>query len=171
MTVPSSSEFVVSVDSAANANESRPRVATLADGRVVVTWHDNWTASGDVRHRIFDADGTALTGETLSTASSAGGQIEPAIAALTGGGFVIVWKDTTTEAAGDVRFRVFDAAGTAIATGLVTTGETTTGTQTNPAVIGTSDGGFIVVWSDNKGSNTGVIEGREALVGRAYDAA
>jgi hypothetical protein len=168
MTIPSTSEFVISVGKSSGYGPG-PRAATLADGRVVVAWRDPNSASGDIRHKIIDVDGTLLSGDILSTASSAGDQSEPAIAALDGGGFVIVWRDWSGPDQ-DVRYRVFDAAGTPVATGLVTAGETTTGIQNNPAVAGTADGGFVVIWSDSNASNTGLVEGRVGLVGRAFDA-
>jgi Ca2+-binding RTX toxin-like protein len=162
---PVTSEFGIAVLTSGD----RSRITTLADGRILVSWYDISSASGDVRHRIYDVDGTALTGELLSSPSSSGRQENQSVAALTGGGFVVVWQDYTSDAFGDVRYRVYDANGVAVSSGAVTTGESSTNNQRDPAVVGTANGGFVVTWSDDSSANSGGLpEDRGALVARAY---
>jgi Ca2+-binding RTX toxin-like protein len=140
----------------------------LRDGRVVTVFED--IGSADVRFRIHDFDGTALTGEVNAPQSSSGTQTDPAIAALAGGGFVIAWTDSSADSFGDIRYRVFNAAGTAIGGGSATDGELSDGRQAQAAVIGTAGGGFILAWSDRNGTNTGLADNEDAVVARAFDA-
>ena len=166
---PDSSRFVISANSGGAFVE--PMMTTLADGRIVVTWHDGGTGSGNILHRIYDVDGTALTGEIISTTSTANDQRKPAIAALKDGGFVIVWEDNATDlSAMDVRYRVFDANGVGGTVLSATAGESSTNWQTKPAVIGTADGGFVIAWTDENGTNSGLINGDDALVARSFAA-
>lgn len=146
-----------------------PNSVTLRDGRVVTTWSTN---SGDVLYRVNDFDGTALTGELDAPVNSSGTQSDPAIAALTGGGWVIAWTTPGSDGFGDVAYRVFSASGAQVTTGFATVGASFTSIQTAAAVIGTADGGFILAWSDRNGTNNGFgADGTDAVVARQFDAA
>ncbi|MGQ0564165.1 MAG: calcium-binding protein [Gemmobacter sp.] len=168
MTIPVTAEFVIAATSGSNTPEER--LTTLADGRLLATWYDIGSNGGDIRHRILDIDGTPLTAELSTAASTAGSQIEHSVAALSDGGFVVVWQDFAADAAGDVRFRVFDAAGNAVATDLATTQEQSGSRQADPSVTGTPDGGFVIAWTDRNGTNTNRPEGTDAVVVRAFSA-
>ena len=172
MTVPVTGEFAISASTSLNGPQ--PAATTLADGRILVSWYDIGSNGGDVKHRIFDADGTPLTGELTTPSSTAGKQTDQSVAALAGGGFVIVWESDVYGAPNgvDVHYRVHDANGSAVTTGLVTAGESAAFLQYDPVVIGTADGGFVVAWGDNNGDNANLdLDNQSALVARAYSAA
>jgi hypothetical protein len=148
-----------------------PQSITLRDGRVVTVWEDLGLGSGDVRYRISDFDGTNASAEANAAQNSSGQQTEPTIAALAGGGWVIAWTDLSSDAAGDIRYRVFDATGAAVGGGLATAGEQSSARQQEASVIGTADGGFILAWSDRNGTNNGfVTDTTDAVVARQFDA-
>ena len=114
--------------------------------------------------RVFDADGTAVTGELPVNTHTTDDQQTPEIAALSGGGFVVVWE--SDEQDGDtvgIYFQRFDDAG--VAQGIETRANvTTTGEQGDPRVTGTNDGGFVVAWEDGS-------SGDYEVVARRFDAA
>ncbi len=168
MTTPVTQEFAV----AAVSSGFRPTTTTLADGRILVSWYDISSNRGDVRHRLLDMDGTPLSGEIITPASTAGRQGDQAVAALAGGGFVVVWEDEeSADGFADVRCRVYDENGNTVSTGLVTTGENSEKRQYDPAVVGTADGGFVVTWGeDNKANNNLTLDNQNALVARAFSA-
>jgi Ca2+-binding RTX toxin-like protein len=168
MTTPVTPEFAIAVSSGSNTPE--PRLTTLADGRLLVTWYDIGSNGGDIRHRIYDVDGTALTAELTTVASTAGNQTAQSVAALSGGGFVVVWQDFAGDAMGNVRYRVFDATGNAVASDLATTDEQSGNRQADPTVIGNADGGFVILWTDRNGTNSNRPEGTDAVVGRTFSA-
>ena len=166
--IPVTSEFAIAVSSGSNGPS--PTMTTLADGRILVSWYDIGSTSGDIRHRILDVDGTPLTGEIITPATTTGNQVDQSVAALTGGGFVVVWEDYSTDGFGNVHFRVYDGAGNAVSTGIVTAGGSADDNQRDPVVIGTADGGFVVAWSDDAAANTGLAANSGALVARSYSA-
>ncbi len=105
----------------------------------------------DVYAQLLSPAGQKVGGEFLVNAFTAYNQRNPAVAALSGGGFVVVWvseQERFTDAAGtpsvDVYGRLYNASGAA--TGgefLVNTG---TNICANPSVVGIVDGGFMVTW-------------------------
>lgn len=167
--VPSSPEFVVAAKT--NSLGSEPRVAVLRDGRSVVVWDDSSVAR-DVRFRLFDYDGTALTPERQVPANATGAQAQADVAALAGGGFVIVWRDIDGAAApdseGNIRYAVFDAAGTRLTEGFATASQA--GFQSEPAVTATADGGFAIAWTDRNTAATGLATDTDAVMFRKFAA-
>ncbi|MBL8373780.1 MAG: flagellar hook associated protein, partial [Candidatus Accumulibacter sp.] len=75
-------------------------------------------------------------------------QTAPAVAALSGGGYVVTWASTGQDGSGDgIYSQRLDANGVGI--GLEFQVNTTSdNTQTDPAIAGLSDGGFLIVWTD-----------------------
>lgn len=85
---------------------------------------------------------------------TAGQQVLPAVAALAGGGWVVVWQSETSagsdHSATSIQARLLDAAGVPEGDDLQVNTYTEYGQQ-NPAVAGLPDGGFVVAW-DSDGS-------------------
>lgn len=86
------------------ASQSFPDVAAAADGSFAITWTDGaadyerrepgWTSDEDftgIAARFYASDGTPLAPTRLVNTYIRGLQGDPAIAALPGGGFRIVW--------------------------------------------------------------------------------
>src|SRR5262245_58744347 len=77
-----------------------PDIAPLSDGRFVVVYQSEFSASGfdvDIHAHVVSANGT-LSGGTIAVANPGGVQLAPAVAARGDGGFTTVWQDfgTTT---------------------------------------------------------------------------
>ncbi|MCB1994343.1 MAG: hypothetical protein KDG57_00410, partial [Rhodoferax sp.] len=128
-----------------------PEIAVLANGSYVITWTSNGQdGSGDgVYFQRFAANGTALGAEVRANTSITGGQNYPHAAALSDGGFVLVWQDSNSfDGSGyGVVAQRYAADGTPQGANFVVN-TFTSSTQDNGAVAG-YDGGFAVVWSSS----------------------
>lgn len=84
------------------------QVTTLTGGRVVVVWQsDGQDGSGaGVYARVFNANGTPVTGEIAVPQTTAGDQSLPQIAALSNGGFAVAWNSGSSAA-----YRLFNSSG------------------------------------------------------------
>ena len=74
-----------------------PSICGLADGRFVVVWSES-TADGSssaILGQLFNPDGTKVDGEFLINTTTIGGHIEPSVAALPDGRFVVSWSDSS----------------------------------------------------------------------------
>lgn len=69
---------------------SDPRVATLANGNLVVTWAE----SGDIKARIYDQSGNSISGE-FNITDTADSENEADVVALPSGGFTVFWDNDT----------------------------------------------------------------------------
>ncbi|MCW2237619.1 calcium-binding protein [Azospirillum canadense] len=90
--------------------------------------------------------------EFLVNATTTGDQSAPAVAPLTGGGFVVTWVDGSRSADDSsgtaVRAQLYDARGAKVG-GEFLVNTTTAGSQDSPAVAGLDGGGFVVTWIVN----------------------
>ena len=104
-------------------NQRTPAVCTLAQGKVVFAWvseGERFTGSRDIYARVFTAAGVPVTGEFLVSSTAnilANTCADPALAALSDGGFTVAWsqKDTVLSNSWDVWGRAFSANGAAVA--------------------------------------------------------
>jgi len=171
--VPVGPETRVNVST--NEERSEPVVAALTGGRFVVAYTaanldgDNYA----VAFRRYDANGSALdTADVQANSLISGAQFHPQMAALTNGGFVLVWtgQSLTNQ---NVFYRRFDVNGSALepndvlANGLGNQ-SVTSGDQGDPAVAVLKDGSFVICYSDRSGGDVyGVRIGSD---GTAFDA-
>ena len=171
------SEFLVNSETV-NYQYS-PAITALSNGGFVVTWYTNDTTqdgSGNaIKAQVFDASGTAQSGEFLVNSETSGSQWYPAITALSGGGFVVTWYTN------DIKAQVFDASGAAQGSEILVNSETVNG-QAEPSITALSNGGFVVTWRTNDsfqdGSNSaikaqvfdasGAAQGSEFLINSEY---
>lgn len=102
-------------------------------------------------------------GEERINSYISGDQSAPATAALIGGGYVTTWVSNGQDGHVDgIYSQRLDANGVAVGPEF-RVNTTTSGYQTDPAIAGLSDGGFVVVWSDTNatdGSGDGVYAQR-----------
>ncbi len=150
------SEFLINTTTANDQNA--PAVAALADGSFVVTWEsDVQDGSGyGVYAQRFNADGTVAGSEFLVNTVTSQWQASPQITALIGGGFVVAWESTLQDgAANGIYAQRYSSTGVADGSEfLVNT--TTAGSQDSPSITALDSGGFLVTWSSNDGSGSGV---------------
>ena len=142
------------VNETATGDQIHPDVARLTNGSYVVVWEDRSRVGADhfgsaVKARLYDADGNPLGGEFLVNTVTFGKQGDPAVAALTGGGFVVTWTDDSGAAAGsarDVKAQIFDASGAKVG-GELLIGDNVAADQIDADVAALSTGGFAVAWT------------------------
>ncbi|HEX9955420.1 MAG TPA: calcium-binding protein [Allosphingosinicella sp.] len=147
----------------------------LADGTFVLTWTDSTAEptvpnTGDspigVRMQRFDAAGAPLGVETQVNTTAVYEQSMSRVAALPGGGYVIVWRDLGTKSG--IVGQMFNADGTKSgAEFMVST--VVTNTQSTPSIATLAGGGFIVTWTD--GSHIGGDTSYTAIKGQLFDSA
>ena len=114
-------EFRVNVQ--VDSHQRSPKVAILANGNFVIAWESESNADGTggdgsevgVKARVYQADGTPVTGGFLVNTSTQGTQDHISMTALPNGDFVVAWEDLGV---GDgngasVKARLFHADGTA----------------------------------------------------------
>jgi Ca2+-binding RTX toxin-like protein len=156
---PVAGEFRVNSHLAANQDEAA--VAVLAGGGFVVTWQseDQDGSSRGVYGQVYNSAGAPVAAEFRASTTTAGAQQFPAVAALEGGGFVIVWSGNAT------RGQIYAADGTpvggefAIAAGF-----------SGVSVTAMQGGGFAVSWNEIASGGAGDGNGF-AVVARAFSAA
>ena len=148
----------VQVNQSASTFQETPDVAGLGSGDVAIVWTSlSQEAAGSGRGiyaRLYSPQGAALSGEFLVNQFTPYDQRNPSVAALAGGGFVVVWVSQQQRAVAsafepgsvDVFGRVFGPSGTPVGDEfLVNIG---TNTCISPRVAGGLDGGFMVVWAE-----------------------
>jgi len=121
-----------------------PRLARQANGGLVAAWRSEGYGSGyDIVARFLDTSGAPFGPEIMVNETLPGSQTQPAVAALGGAGFVVVWNDGGANGS-VVRFRLFDPEGAAL--GPETEVPAACGCLMAPDVAGFDDGRFVVVW-------------------------
>src|SRR5258708_6298667 len=123
----------IRVNSATADSQDSPQITALSNGGFAVTWEDisrgvggagGDTSSWAVKAQLFTAGGTPVGAEILVNSATADIQVGPQISALSNGGFVVAWDDSSQGvggAGGDtdgtaVKAQVFAAGGTPVGT-------------------------------------------------------
>jgi len=136
---------------ASTADDSQPRVAALSNGGFAVAWTRNVGGGNfDIRTAVFNADGSPKFGPELFPGiplpnftlvdGSPGQQQKPDVAGLGSGKFVVVWEDDSNHT---VYFRILDSFDSRTPIDGIGT------VNTDIHVVGLSDGGFAVAYTDN----------------------
>ncbi len=146
------------------ADQERPALARLVDGRIVAVWENEAAGVSAVHTRMFDSQGNSLSGEQLIFGPAGQDQADPGITALTDGGFVIAWSSRNIDGQDyGIAFQRYDAYGTA-ATPLPEQANTiVSGPQFQPQLAALPGGAFVVVWiAQNSGFDQDVMYRRFA---------
>ncbi|MBK7954247.1 MAG: hypothetical protein IPK02_09950 [Candidatus Accumulibacter sp.] len=133
-----------------------PDIAALSDGDLLIVWRDdqgNDDSSHGVYARRFDSALQTFGDSFLvNTDNTIGAQYEPKVAALSDGGYVIVWRDDNQDGNSTAVMGQRYAADSSKVGSAFQVNEYTVGGQYEPAVIGLSTGGFVVsFFNDNYG--------------------
>ena len=131
------------------------RVAVSADGSFLVIWESFEPVGGGVyfpriRSQKFDSDGNPDGDEQLLSAESTEIQVEALanVAALTGGGFVAVWRAySSTTFSYEIQGRLVGADGVPIGDQFQVNASMDGIYQQWASVAGLADGGFLAVWA------------------------
>ncbi len=148
------------VNTQTRGDQLDPAVTALPDGGFVIAWWDYSRTLGDdssssVKAQLFDPAGAPRGGEFLVNTEIPNNQSHPALAALSGGGFVATWLDgsgTLGDVSGtSIKAQIFDATGARIGGEFLVNTETL-GLQLDVRVTGLADGGFAITWADLSGT-------------------
>jgi Ca2+-binding RTX toxin-like protein len=151
-------------------------VTALQNGTFVVVWQSfsNSPTDGEIRARVFDADGNPLSNDVLINAiQSAGTQRSPTVMARNDGsnGFLVSWDDAQTST---LRVAAFDAlagripgSDTVVATGMGAV-------DANPSITWMKDGRYAISWIGDNAIHQQIFDPRSTaqvvtLVGSGND--
>jgi hypothetical protein len=144
--IPWGSEFVLGMP---GENSDRcPAVATLPDGRLLVSWHGDKGGRVDIRALLHEPDGGTV-GDTFIVNPTTSFQTDPAVAALTHGRFVITWVDWsgTDQGSRTLRAQIFGADGARVGGELLVYSNADEA-QNDRAVTALADGRFVIAWTE-----------------------
>lgn len=135
---------------------ARPTVdqAVLGNGNIVYVFgSDSGLQDADgAFFRILDGDGAAVMTDQQHVETNLGAfERNPSVAALTPGGFVVVFEDYGSADGRGIGFRMFDNDGNSAAAEQFANVPEATDYSYNPAVAGLPDGGFVIVWDEQNG--------------------
>jgi Ca2+-binding RTX toxin-like protein len=99
-------DFVINTTT--DGEQYRPSIVALADGRFVVAWLSNETATADIRARVYGADGTAAGPDFLTNSTIPDGQYDPSITVLADGRLVVTWYSFEGATGNDIRASILD---------------------------------------------------------------
>lgn len=152
----------VQVNTATNWQRD-PVIATLTNGNVLVAWssygQDNADRLQGVYAQLLTPAGVKTNGEFAVNKFTTGNQRSPAVAALSGGNFVVTWvseKQGSSQAVSSsgtagsgynsvqIYARLFNSSGVALTNEFLV--NTSTNVCANPTVAGASDGTFVITW-------------------------
>jgi filamentous hemagglutinin family protein len=164
--MPLSTDMKLSTDA---GDQDNVKVATLADGRMLVTWSSRPSITPlviDIRGQLMDAKGNPIAAPftiNMTGVADKGSQYRPDIAPLADGGFVVTYHANAPGSFNADAFgRRFDRNGTPI--GPEFSIAASLKSDWRIAAKGLLDGGYIVVW------DTVDAAGATRLLYRRYDA-
>lgn len=149
-----------------NDHQYGAQVALLADGSYVVSWVSRGQDGSDdgIYAQRYNSVGMPVGAEFRVNGTTVGAQIQPAIASLSDGGFVIAWSDQNADGSSwGVFAQRFDALGVAQGSQFPIN-QTTLYDQGTPS-IAAAGGGFVVTWASqyqDDGGSYGVYARRYA---------
>ncbi|HEX8302688.1 Ig-like domain-containing protein [Sphingomonas sp.] len=136
-------------------DQYEPTITSLSDGGFVIAWRDSSQQGGDtdtgIRAQRFNASGARVGSEILVNTTTQGYQGEPAMTALSNGGFVVTWQTQGTGNNQDyenVMGQVFNAQGQRVG-GEFQANSVVVGSQYQSAITALPNGGFVITWIDN----------------------
>jgi hypothetical protein len=135
--------------------QSKPSVAVVAGGGLVVAWQSDGQdgARYGIYARRFGPGGEAAGGEFALNTMTDDFQMTPVIAAAPGGGFVAAWMDRVHDTEGPgIYARRFDAAGAALDAAEFRVNSVVSGYQTSPALGVDAAGNFVIAWQTLDGA-------------------
>jgi len=154
----------INVNTYKTGDQSNSSITTLADGGFVVSWQSDNQDGSDygIYAQRYNSSRAAVGGEFQVNTFTTGDQINPDVAALTDGSFVVTWQSNNQDGSGwGIYAQRYNAIGTALGTEFLVN-KYTTSDQTNSAVSALTGGGFVVTWQskDQDGAGTGIYAQR-----------
>ena len=145
------------VNSLTNGYQGRPEIGELENGRFVAVWisYDGVedTSGAGIRARIFNADGSEAVAEFQVNEVTFTSQLNPSVATLADGRFVVVWRSSEGEddSGSGIRGRIFNSDGSESVSEFQIN-EVFPNSQTKPTVAALTNGQFVVTWMSWSGA-------------------
>ncbi|WP_197440334.1 FG-GAP-like repeat-containing protein [Polystyrenella longa] len=138
--------------------------AAADDGRYITTWwsDEGYGSGSGVFAQLYRADGSKVGGPFLVSTTTDQDQLNPSVAMLDNGKFVIVWQTDSDSGAGvnwEIHGQRFLASGLLDGTEFVINSETLSN-QSLPDVAYLSDGSFVVTWTGKGSGDTNGVFAR-----------
>lgn len=141
------------VNSATVGDQKSPAVAIDGAGNAIVAWQSfkqDGSEWGVYYTKLDGVDDTIPMGDVLVNNATIGSQQNPAVAASTGGHFVIAWEAIDPiggdDASLDIYAKVYNSSGSEITFGEQLVNSDQVRDQVSPQVAIDADGDFAVVW-------------------------
>jgi len=153
------------VNSVTTSSQFYSSVTALNDGGFVVTWSsiDQDGSGWGIYGQRYEASGGAAGPEFRINTFATGDQVHSSVTALNDGGFVVTWSSFSQDGSGfGIYGQRYDASGGAAGPEF-RINTFATGDQVHSSVTALNDGGFVVTWSGQDGSSSGIY-------GQRYDA-
>jgi hypothetical protein len=174
------------VNQIAAGDQEHPQAALLRNGGAVFVWQGGVVGRQRIYARFMNPEGSFVTGDLQVSSYTANMQQFPVVAGLADGNVVVLWMSFGQD--GD-KFGVFgqrfSPAGHKLGSEFQVN-QTVTNNQRNPAVVPLPEGGFYVVWINERyrslsqqtpGPGSTMVSGSGAMLfdvqvfGRRFDAA
>ncbi len=142
----------VKVDRAApGINCSNPDIIGDPKGGFTVIWEQPGDNAYNIMCRRFDMFGSpTMEPFVLKVDSQSPGEKLPVIAGDRKGGFIVAWQDKRNDN-GDIYCQRYDSTAAPIRDNFFVNDDNVgEGTQSFPAIASDAEGGFIIVWQDNR---------------------
>ncbi|HEY9839335.1 MAG TPA: hypothetical protein V6D23_02670, partial [Candidatus Obscuribacterales bacterium] len=149
----------IAVNNNAVFSQFQPAVAIDDDGDFVVAWTGSVTGADNdlgIFARRFDSTGAPVAVQFRVNTDTVNAQTTPAVAMNGAGRFAVTWQSNDAAPPGQIRYRVFDASGTAVAVEATAAAGVT---YQEPDIAMDDNGDFIIAWTQNA-TYLGPIEAR-----------
>jgi Ca2+-binding RTX toxin-like protein len=158
-----SGELQINVTTPMDQNDSH--ITVLSNGGFLATYKVDDANYSGVFGRFFDSSGVQTAGEFQINQYTNQHQTAATSAQLSNGNVIVVWQSDTQDGDGSrgVYGRLMDTSGTFLGNEFVLA-TTTTGLQSNPAVVALGNG-FVAVWS----SETLAGDSNYGIAGQRFD--
>ncbi|MBN1803927.1 MAG: hypothetical protein JW837_01630 [Sedimentisphaerales bacterium] len=152
------------INSTSTGNQKEPSVAMNADGSFVVAWQGtgaNDEDEEDIFARLYNPNGIPVYNEFHINTNTADKQLCPAVAMSNDGGFVIVWESVNVpqDDKKSICGQLYNKDGLRVGAEFVVNNVSYDGRYPNVAMD--TEGNFIVVWMEDRSSNS--------ILGRLYN--
>ncbi|NBJ23054.1 hypothetical protein [Microvirga arsenatis] len=147
-----------------------PDVTALGDGGWVVTWTSSPQdgSGGGIYQQRYNASGVAVHGEVRVNTIASGEQIQPSVAALADGGWVVTWSSRAQDGSGyNIHQQRYHSSGWTLGRETVVN-VAGANEQIMSDVKALPDGGWLVTWESvgQDGSEEGIFQRRYSATGQ-----
>lgn len=163
----------IRVNTTTSGDQASVAITALGAGRFFVTWTSDGQDGDDsgVYGKLYDSD-LSDGGEFRINTTTEGGQRQPAVAVLAGGGFAVTWSGNGSQDGSDgedIWIQRYDSTG--VKAGVETRVNTAAANAQNcPAIAGLEDGGYVVTWQTSDSDGYGIHAQRFDSSGHAIGA-